>query len=137
VALELEACFGNSGALRRKNKLETKKSQKKSLAGRAKPRSKWAMKTTLSFACVAGTVSPAGSRHDTPTGTHLVLVIHFMLAGVTSNPSQPERTGGGARLMPADGVPIKLEEAIGLARICQDSRCPVMLVLTETDKGES
>jgi hypothetical protein len=35
--------------------------------GRPKPRSKWAMNTTRSSGSGAGTVSPAGSRHATPS----------------------------------------------------------------------
>jgi hypothetical protein len=94
------------------------------------------MKTTLSFACGADTISMVGSWHDTPIGTRQVLVIHSMSVRVTSDPSQPEWPGGGARLLSAGGeVAIKLEEAISLARICRDSRGPVVLVLTETDKG--
>jgi hypothetical protein len=105
---------------------------------RANPRSKWAMKTTLLFACVTSTVSPAGSRHDTPAGTRLVLVFHSISAGVTSDPSQPERPAGGARLLSIGGeVAVKLEEAISLAGECRDSRCPMVLALTETDKWGS
>jgi hypothetical protein len=54
------------------------------------PRSKCEMKTTLSVGSGAGTVSPAGSRHETLAGTHRVVVIQDMSARVTSDPSQPE-----------------------------------------------
>jgi hypothetical protein len=60
-----------------------------------------------------------------------------MSAKITSDPSQPERPGGGAGLFCAGGeVAVILEEAIGLARICRDSRCPVVLALTEKEEGE-
>jgi hypothetical protein len=49
------------------------------------------MKTTLSFACVTSTVLLAGSRHDTLAWTRLVLVIHSMSAGVTTDP--PSQNG--------------------------------------------
>jgi hypothetical protein len=59
-----------------------------------------------------------------------------MSAGITSDPSQPERPRGGAKLYSGGGkVDIILEEANGLAGICQDSWSPVVLALTEKAKG--
>jgi hypothetical protein len=83
-----------------------------------------------------GTVSPAGSRHATPVGTRRVLVIHSMSAGVTSDPSQPERPCTGAGLLYSGAeVAVMLEEAIEMAGTGRESRSPVVLVLTEADKG--
>jgi hypothetical protein len=48
------------------------------------------MKTTLLVGSGASTVSPAGSRHDTPAGTHRVVVIQDMSAGVTSDQNVPK-----------------------------------------------
>jgi hypothetical protein len=59
-----------------------------------------------------------------------------MSVGITSAPSQSERPGRGAGLFSADGeVAVILEEAIDLARICRDSRCIVVLALTEKEEG--
>jgi hypothetical protein len=94
------------------------------------------MKTILSVGLGAGIVSPAGSRHDTPAGTRRVLVIHSMSAGVTSDPSQPERPCGWAGLSSSGAeVAVILEEAINLAETGRESRSPVVLVLAEADKG--
>jgi hypothetical protein len=47
-----------------------------------------------------------------------MLVIHSISAGVSSDPFQPERPGGGARLLSAGTeMAVKLEEAISLAEI--------------------
>jgi hypothetical protein len=96
------------------------------------------MKTTLSVGAGADTVSLAGSQHDILAETRWVVVIHSMSAGVTSDRSQPEWPGrGGGLLSAGDEVVVMLEEAIGLARICRDSRCPMMLSLTEREEGGS
>jgi hypothetical protein len=82
----------------------------------------------------AGTISPAGSRHATPTGTHLVVVIHDMSAGVTSDPSQPDRPCAWAGLSSSGPeVAVILDEAILVAGARRDSRSPVMLVLSEAE----
>jgi hypothetical protein len=79
----------------------------------------------------AGTVSPAGSRHATPAGTHLVVVIQDMSAGVTSDPSQPERPYSWAGFSSSDAeVAIILDEAILVAGTRHESQSPVMLVLS-------
>jgi hypothetical protein len=59
-----------------------------------------------------------------------------MSARITSNPSQSARPGRGAGLFSTGGkVAIILEEAIDLAGICRDSRCIVVLALTEKKEG--
>jgi hypothetical protein len=94
-------------------------------------------KTTHSSRFGASTISPAGSRHAMPAGTCRVLVIQSMSAGITSDPSQPERPGGGARLFSGGGeVAVILQEAIDLAGIHRDSRSHVMLALTKREEGE-
>jgi hypothetical protein len=106
------------------------------VTGRANPRSKWVVNTTLSGGSGAGIALPAGSRHDTPAEMRRVLVIHSMSAGVTSDPSQPERPYDGAVLLSSGAeVAVILEEAIVLAGIGRESRSPIVLVLTEEDKG--
>jgi hypothetical protein len=60
-----------------------------------------------------------------------------MSAGVTSDPFQLERPGGGGGLLSAGReVAVILEEATGLAGICLDSGCLVVLALAEKDEGE-
>jgi hypothetical protein len=113
----------------------SRKSPKKSDAGRPKPHSKWAMKTTHSSGSGADTVSPTGSRHATPSGTLLVEVTQDMSAGVTSDPSQPERPWSCARLFsPEVEVPVMLEDAILMARTRRESRSPVLLFLSRPEK---
>jgi hypothetical protein len=82
----------------------------------------------------AGTISPAGSRHATSVGTRLVVVIHDMSAGVTSDPSQPECPCAWARLS-SSGVEVAviLDEAIVVAGTGRESRSPVVLVLAEAE----
>jgi hypothetical protein len=112
-----------------------RKSRKKSDAGRPKPRSKCAMNTTRSPGSGAGTISPAGSQHTTPSGTLLVVVIQDMSAGVTSDPSQPERPWSWAELSSSDAeVAVMLEEAILVAGIGRESRSSMMLILSGSEK---
>jgi hypothetical protein len=90
------------------------------------------MNTTLSPGSGAGTVSPAGSRQATPSGTLLVVVIHDMSAGVTSDPSQlTERAWSWAELSSPDvDVAVILDDAILLAGTRRESRSPVVLILS-------
>jgi hypothetical protein len=82
----------------------------------------------------AGTVSPAGSRHATPSGTLLVDVIQDMSAGVTSDPSQPERSWSWAELSSTKAeVAVILDDAILVAGTGHESRSPVMLVLSRSE----
>jgi hypothetical protein len=82
----------------------------------------------------AGTISPAGSRHATPTGTRLVVVIQDMSAEVTSDPSQLERPCAWAGLSSSGAeVAIILDEAIVVAGTGRESRSPVLLVLAEAE----
>jgi hypothetical protein len=93
------------------------------------------MNTTLSPGSGAGIVSPAGSRHATPSGTLLVVVIQDMSAGVTSDPSQPERPWSWARLSsPEVEVPVILDDAILMAGTRRESRSPVLLFLSRPEK---
>jgi hypothetical protein len=93
-----------------------RKSRKKSDAGRPKPRSKWAMNMTRSPGSGIGTISPVGSQHATPSGTLLVVVIQDMSAGVTSDPSQPERPWSWAELSSSEAeVAVILDDAILVA----------------------
>jgi hypothetical protein len=88
------------------------------------------MKMTHSPDSGAGTVSPAGSRQATPAGTRLVVVIQDMSAGVTSDPSQPERPCIWAGFSSSGAeVAVMLDEAILVAGIRRESRCPMLLVL--------
>jgi hypothetical protein len=81
-----------------------------------------------------GTVSPVGSRHATPAGTRLVVVIQDMSAGVTSDPSQPERPCAWAGLSSSGAeLAIILDEAIEVAGTGRESRSPVLLVLAEAE----
>jgi hypothetical protein len=92
------------------------------------------MKTTRSLDSGVGTISPAGSRHATPAETRLVVVIHDMLAGVTSDPSQPERPCAWAGLSSSGAeVAVILDEAIVVAGTGRESRSPVLLVLAEAE----
>jgi hypothetical protein len=91
------------------------------------------MNTTLSPGSGAGAISPAGSWHATPFGILLVVVIQDMSAGVTSDPSQPERPWSWAELFSPE-VPVMLDEAIGMAGIRRDSRSPVLLFLSRPEK---
>jgi hypothetical protein len=89
------------------------------------------MNTTLSPGSGAGTVSLAGSRHATPSGTLLVVVIQDMSAEVTSDPSQPERPWSWAELSSSEvEVAIALDDAILLAGTRRESRSPVVLILS-------
>jgi hypothetical protein len=82
----------------------------------------------------AGTISPADSRHATPAGTLLIVVIQDMSAGVTSDPSQPERPCTWAGLSSSSAeVAVILDEAILVAGTRRESRSPVMLVLSEAE----
>jgi hypothetical protein len=64
-------------------------------------------------------------------------MIQSRSAGITSDPSQPERLRGGAELFfSGDKVAIILEEAIGLARIYRDSQSLMMLALIERGRGQ-
>jgi hypothetical protein len=93
------------------------------------------MNMTRSPGLGAGTVSPAGSRHATPSGTLLVVVIQDMSARVTSDPSQPERPWSWAELSSSEGeVAVILEEAILVARTGRESRSPVVLVLSRSER---
>jgi hypothetical protein len=87
----------------------------------------------------ASTISPVGSRHATPVGTRLVVVIHDMSAGVTSDPSQPERPCAWAGLSSSEAeVAVILDEAIVVAGTGRESRSTVLLVLAEAEqRGES
>jgi hypothetical protein len=83
----------------------------------------------------AGTVSPAGSRHATPSGILLEEVTQVMSAGVTSDPSQPERPWVRAELSSSEAeVPVMLEDAILMAGIGRESRSPVVLVLSKSEE---
>jgi hypothetical protein len=67
-----------------------------------------------------------------PAGTRLVVVIQDMLAGVTSDPSQPERPCSWAELSSSDAeVAVILDEAILLTGTGRESWSPVVLVLSE------
>jgi hypothetical protein len=82
----------------------------------------------------AGTVSPAGSRHATPSGTHLVVMTQFMSAGVTSDPSQLERPFAWAGLSSSGPeVALILEDAILMVGTRRESRSPVLSVLSEAE----
>jgi hypothetical protein len=64
-----------------------------------------------------------------------VVVTQDMLAGVTSDPSQPERPWSWAELSSSEAeVAIILEEAILAARTGRESRNPVVLVLSRSEK---
>jgi hypothetical protein len=92
------------------------------------------MKTTRSPASGAGTISLVGSRHATPTRTRLVVVIQDMSAGVTSDPSQPERSYAWAGLSSSGAeVAVILDEAIIVAGTGRESRSPMLLVLAEAE----
>jgi hypothetical protein len=89
---------------------------------------------TRSLDSGAGTISPAGSRHATPAGTRLLVVIQVMSARVTSDPSQPEHPCTWAGLSSSGAeVAVMLDEAILVAGIRRESRSPVMLVLPEAE----
>jgi hypothetical protein len=93
------------------------------------------MNMTRSPGSGAGTVSPAGSRHATPSGTLLVVVTQDMSAGVTSDPSQPEHPWSWAELSSSKAeVAVMLDEAILVAGTRRESRSPVMLVLSRSEK---
>jgi hypothetical protein len=93
------------------------------------------MNTMRSSGSGAGTVSPTGSQHATPFGTLLVEVIQDMQAGVTSDPSQPERPWSWAELSSSEAkVAVILEEAILVAGKGHESRSPMMLVLSRSEK---
>jgi hypothetical protein len=58
-----------------------------------------------------------------------------MSAGVTSDPSQPERPWVQAELSSSEAeVPVMLEEAILMAGTRRESRSPVMLILSRPEK---
>jgi hypothetical protein len=58
-----------------------------------------------------------------------------MSAGVTSDPSQPERPWARAELSsPEVEVPVMLEDAILMAGTGRESRSPVMLFLSRSEK---
>jgi hypothetical protein len=58
-----------------------------------------------------------------------------MSAGVTSDPSQPERPWTRAEVSSSEAeVPVMLEDAIGMASTRRDSRSPVMLFLSRPEK---
>jgi hypothetical protein len=70
--------------------------------------------------------------HATPAVTLLIVVIQDMLAGVTSDPSQPEHPCTWAGLSSSDAeVAVILDEAILVAETRRESQSPVMLVLSE------
>jgi hypothetical protein len=79
--------------------------------------------------------SPTGSRHATPSGTLLVVVIQDMSAGVTSDPSQlTERAWSWAELSSPDvDVAVILDEAILVAGTERDSQSPVLLILSMSE----
>jgi hypothetical protein len=59
-----------------------------------------------------------------------VVVTQNMSAGVTSDPSQPERPWSWAELSSSEAeVAVILEEAILVARTGRESQSPVVLVL--------
>jgi hypothetical protein len=92
------------------------------------------MKTTHLLDSSADTVSPVGSRHAMPARTRLVLVIQDMSAGVTSDPSQPERPCAWAGLSSSGAeVAVILDEAIEVAGIGRESQSPILLVLSEAE----
>jgi hypothetical protein len=92
------------------------------------------MKTTHTPDSGAGTVSPAGSRHATPAGTRLVVVIQDMSVGVTSDPSQPERPCAWAGLSSSGAeMAVILDEAIEVAGTGRESRSHILLVLAEVE----
>jgi hypothetical protein len=72
-----------------------------------------------------------------PSGTLLVVVIHDMSTGVTSDPSQlTERAWSWAELSsPEVEVAVALDDAILLARIGRESRSPVLLILSKSEIG--
>jgi hypothetical protein len=91
------------------------------------------MNTTRSPGPGADTISPAGSRHATPSGTLLVVVIQDMSARVTSDPSQPERPWSWAKVSSSEAeVAVILDDAILVAGTGHESRSPVMLVLSKS-----
>jgi hypothetical protein len=58
-----------------------------------------------------------------------------MSAGVTFDPSQPERPWTQAELSSSEAeVPVMLEEAIWMAGTRHESRSPVMLILSRPEK---
>jgi hypothetical protein len=63
------------------------------------------------------------------------MVIQDMSAGVTSNPSQPERPWSWAELSSSEAeVAVMLDEAILVAGTGHESRSPVMFVLSKSEK---
>jgi hypothetical protein len=63
-----------------------------------------------------------------------VVVIHDMSAGVTSDPSQPERPCAWAGLSSSGAeVAVILDEAIVVAGTGRESQSPVLLVLAEAE----
>jgi hypothetical protein len=64
-----------------------------------------------------------------------VEVTQDMSAGVTSDPSQPERPWDRAELSSSEAeVAITLEDAILVAGTGRESRSPVVLVLSKSEK---
>jgi hypothetical protein len=64
-----------------------------------------------------------------------VVVIQDISAGVTFDPSQPERPWSWAELSSSEAeVAVILNEAILVARIEREIRSPVMLVLSRSEK---
>jgi hypothetical protein len=58
-----------------------------------------------------------------------------MSAGVTSDPSQPERPWARAEVSSSEAeVPVMLEDAILVAGTRRESRSPVMLFLSRPEK---
>jgi hypothetical protein len=63
-------------------------------------------------------------------GTHLMVVIQDMSAGVTSDPSQLERPWAWTGLSSSGAeVAVILEEAIEMVGIGHESQSPILLVL--------
>jgi hypothetical protein len=64
-----------------------------------------------------------------------VVVIQDMSVGVTSDPSQPERPWSWAEVSSSDAeVAVILDDAILVAGTGRESRSPVMLVLSRSEK---